>query len=31
MNKSKSKTKILEINLVNGLIALVFGRILDMN
>ena len=31
MNKSKSKTKISKKNLVNGLIALVFGRIVDMN
>jgi len=31
MNKSKSKTKISEINLVNGLLALVFGRIVDVN
>ena len=31
MGKSKSLSKSLEINLVNGLIALVFGRILDMN
>ena len=31
MGKSKSISKSLEINLVNGLIALVFGRILNMN